>query len=206
MASIFAQHLSHLLKTSDKYTLSSPPAAVAGQGSYPQSYRFAKVRHGQQDDAGVLTLRIHTPQFYRQLTTYGKLSDLLSYALLAPYEENRTAWSDDARRLVDTIQGLEPAFGQESRRCMLGDAMWSLYGRFSRAQTLRGSYPSPGLPAARAGAKGRDDAARLEAVQRGCFLDRFVRDSYGLRLQGRYMMATLGLRWRAWVTKHVGGE
>lgn len=209
LATVFTRHLNHLVSMSNRYTFLTHSTGVGEETSYPQSHSLLDLHPVGEAGPVALGLRIHTPQFHRQLMTYERLSDFLSYMLLHPYEENRTAWSDDAQSLVDAIRGLEMAMRRRRRwrpREVPLDVIWAAYRHLRCAQPLKGTYPGPGLPSRREEAKHRDGPRASPARGGRCFLDDFVRDDCGLSLQAHYMVATLGLQWRTRVMRVVGGE
>ncbi|EFY88294.1 phthalate transporter, putative [Metarhizium acridum CQMa 102] len=110
LQSVFVQYMEYLVGTApDKHRLLTRREGQDGGKSCSNGYSLLHLRLVQQPSREVLSLRVHTPQFYRQLITYGTLSDYLSYTLLHPYEENHTAWSSDAQALIHAIQNCESA-------------------------------------------------------------------------------------------------
>lgn len=157
----------------------------------------------------VMELKIHAPQFYRQMITYDKFTDFLRYTLLHPNEENHTAWSNDAERMIGCLEDLELAEKEQSH-CkhpsgILQKMMWVMYDRQRPTEQLKGAYPNPGLPRARADpATSRDPP---ELVVRGrSFLDECVFRNCDPSLQMRYMLAVVSVQWRARIMGAIGGE
>lgn len=213
LATVFTRYLFHLVSMASKdYHLSMNSIGTAEETLFPQRYNFSSLYRMGENGHMQLSLRIHTPQFHRQLITYERLSDFLSYTLLHPFEENRTAWSNDAKSLVDVIKVLELTMHKQRprRRWSLNeapiDAIWAVYRRSSCGRPFRGTYPDPGLPTRRGKTKRRGDARSQLRRTGTCLLDEFVRHDCDLVLQAQYMAATVGLRWRTWMMKAIGGE
>lgn len=183
-----------------------------GEKSCPRSYSLLHLRVSQQPSHEALSLRVHTPQFYRQLITYGTLSDYLSYTLLHPYEENHTAWSSDDQALIRAIQKCESAASRQvpGQRPHIQNALVKTLFAISRqvrcVRPLRGCYPDHGLPSARENAKTQHNCRALSVHGGPCFLDDFVRDNCSLWLQVQYILAILHLQWRTWAMNFIGGE
>ncbi|KFG80604.1 hypothetical protein MANI_028773 [Metarhizium anisopliae] len=114
LQSIFVQYMEYLVNTArGKHEVLTRLEEHDGEKSCPRSYSLLHLRVIQQPSHEALSLRVHTPQFYRQLITYGTLSDYLSYTLLHPYEENHTAWSSDDQALIRAIQKCESAASRQ---------------------------------------------------------------------------------------------
>ncbi|KAI2601771.1 DUF1365-domain-containing protein [Hypoxylon sp. NC1633] len=215
VATILMRYLMFLLQFAPACELSAPTSQLSSRLLPPRKSAPLEVRILRGGGAVDFVFRIHTPQFYRQLITYGKLSDYLSYAVLNPSEENRTAWSDDAQNLVALIRDLETAANEASaasppRHSFVPRMVWAMYGYVRRVQHLEGSYPSPGLPAMRRRTCTASREAPISSFPRdrphACFLDDFVIRRCGFLVQIGYMVATLGLQGRAWIMGVVGGE
>lgn len=174
----------------------------------------------------IFKLHIHTPQFYRHIITYTSLADFLSYALLSADEENRTAWSDNPEGLVEEIRKLEELDNKSQSTpkqhknggpsSLALEMIWAVYRALCFHEgPLRGVYPSPGLPKLRFLA-GTSSSARMDNSKPGVigtdegmgrlFVDGYVRNHCAVGVQLRYMLASVGLRWRARVMQVVGGE
>lgn len=212
LASIFAQYLHHLL------------ASLANDGSISVAYvsldglrRLPVLSHSARSQN--LELRIHAPQFYRQMLTYGKLSDLLSCALLDAFEENRTAWSNDGERLIAALQALEIAEessqkceGQAGRTRVSGiflPRLWAMHawlGGFQ--QPLMGVYPAQGFPNRRAVVCpiSSKNSADWPLRNQRHFLHEFVQNHVGCWLQIRFLIASLSIIWRSKLMAVIGGE
>lgn len=157
-----------------------------------------------------LELRIHAPQFYRQMITYEKLVDYLRYTLLHPHEENHTAWSNDAEHLINYLQISERIeddallYGHSAG--LLQKLLWGVYERLRTIERMTGAYPDPGLPQTRTGpAASRDPTIFTSARRRTC-LDDFVFGHCDPWLQIQYVWATLSLQWRTKIMSVIGGE
>jgi hypothetical protein len=157
-----------------------------------------------------LELTIHAPQFYRQMVTYPRVTDYLRHTLLHPYEENRTAWSNNADRLITYLASLEEAAKKEPRfqksPGLLQSWVWAIFEWLRTMEQLTGVYPSPGLPGKRTTTKDVYHAAVSPLRRERSALDQFVYDRFGTWLQIRYMWAVLKLQWRAKVMNAIGGE
>ncbi|RCI16208.1 hypothetical protein L249_1870 [Ophiocordyceps polyrhachis-furcata BCC 54312] len=151
-------------------------------------------------------LRIHTPQFFRRMMGYQKLSDFLSCTLLDAHAENRTAWSTDAWGLIQAVRVIEEAIVKEPGADLFSDMAWSLFRRLSSSRPEKGSYPCPGNPHARRYHQQQQVIPSPTSMGEQCFLDAFVRESGTVWLQVRYMTAVMGLRWRARIMKVVGED
>lgn len=210
LQSIFVQYIEYLIR--NKYGSLTHSSGINREEPQSHCYSLLHLCITQQSTQEVLRLSVNTPQFYRQLITYGKLSDYLSYTLLHPYEENHTAWSNDSQRLIDIIRNCEldtdgQASGQRPRtRELLVNTICTVYIYLRCVQPVRGHYPDHGLPSTRENAKTQNSSRSLSVQDRPCFLDEFVRDNCGLLVQVQYMLATLSLQWRAWVMRFIGGE
>jgi hypothetical protein len=167
-------------------------------------------------DSETLELRVHTPQFYRQVATYGTITEMLSYALLDPCEENRAAWSDDGKHLIAILQEMESIEDihklQDGRRHSPGHVSqlaWTAYSRLRGAQRpLEGAYPGYGCPKQRTASLPRlakITNPRLKGY-REYFLGDFVRFYCEPSVQVRFMLASLSLTWRARIMNTIGGE
>lgn len=177
---------------------------------YPNYYSILSLLLVQNTHPAGLNLRIHTPQFYRQLTTYGKLSDFLSYTLLHPYEENRTGWSDEAQSFVAAIQKFEMAESSQEPtqkpRLRATGIIWAIYRGLRLIQPMKGVYPDPGFPATRMDVKPQAQSKSPAPKSGLCFLDDFVFTNCNFILQVRYILAIVRIQWRARVMGIVGGE
>ncbi|KAI1208158.1 uncharacterized protein F4807DRAFT_431810 [Annulohypoxylon truncatum] len=211
LETIFKQYLGRLLRYSPKefspdlyyYESIQPPSPTCGKD------------HSQKLNLRHVQLKIHTPQFYRQMTTYEKLTDYLSYTLLHPYEENRTAWSNDAMRLIKSLQELESIEVNQKRMSHELLSMnlplritWRIYRHLRTTTPLKGSYPEFGLPKARDNGHStlRTKPVLSASESWTCFLDDFVCIHCTRTLQVRYMIAILGLQCRTKVMGIIGGE
>ncbi|KHO01977.1 uncharacterized protein MAM_00978 [Metarhizium album ARSEF 1941] len=215
--SIFVQYVEYLVNTAhdEQGTSARSPSQVSVEEACPDSYSLLGLRITQQPTQDVISLRIHTPQFYRQLITYEKLSDYLSYTLLDPYEENHTAWSNDAKGLIDTVRSCELAadkqllrHGPHIQQRLLVKILLATSRRVRCVQPRQGCYPGGGLPSARGNASNVRSNSRASSSAQGRprFLDEFVGDNYGPWLQVQYVLATVSLEWRAWAMSLIGGE
>ncbi|KAG8405299.1 hypothetical protein J3458_021961 [Metarhizium acridum] len=213
LQSIFVQYMEYLVGTApDKHRLLTRREGQDGGKSCSNGYSLLHLRLVQQPSREVLSLRVHTPQFYRQLITYGTLSDYLSYTLLHPYEENHTAWSSDAQALIHAIQNCESATSRRvpRQRPHIQEVLVKILCAISRqvrcVRPLQGCYPDRGLPSARGDAKTQHNSGTLSVHGGACFLDEFVRDNCSLWLQIQYILAALALQWRTWAMNFIGGE
>lgn len=102
IASTLRQHLQHLLESAPRDITLSFYSGIDEQRVVLSDQPYSL----QGSGLPVMELRIQTSQFYRPLTTYIKLTDFLTFALLEPYKENRTAWSDDAQLLIESLGGI----------------------------------------------------------------------------------------------------
>lgn len=80
--------------------------------------------------------------------------------------ENRTAWSNEPKRLIASLEECQSAQQQQQQQskpepeplwhwfpvALLVKLIWSAYCRLRTTHPLRGVYPSPGLPKVRASA------------------------------------------------------
>ncbi len=156
-----------------------------------------------------IELRVQTPQFYRQMITYKRFTKFLTYTLLGPYKENRTAWSSDAKSLI-AILGKSQSADQKLPWCKRSQAifpriMWYIYDRLRSTEQLNGVYPNPGLPQTRVDGGPRSPMGSLTNDE-GFFMDTYVRNNCALILQVRYIMAVLRLQFRTKVMNVIGGE
>ncbi|KAK9441956.1 hypothetical protein VB005_06600 [Metarhizium brunneum] len=213
LQSIFVRYMEYLVNTaSGKHGVLTRLEEQDGEKSCSRSYSLLHLRVSQQPSHEALSLRVHTPQFYRQLITYGTLSDYLSYTLLHPYEENHTAWSSDAQALIRAIQNCESAAsrqvpGQRPHiQSVLVETLFAISRQVRCVRPLRGCYPDHGLPSARENAKTQHNCRALSVHGGPCFLDEFVRDNCSLWLQVQYILATMRLQWRTWAMNFIGGE
>lgn len=209
VAYIFTQYVHHL------GGLASDKASIVER--VPTSGSLLHLDIGQQksssEEKATTDLRVHTPQFFRQLITYQKLSDYLSYMLLRPYEENRTAWSDDSPALVTIVEAGEAARAKrEIRRpsMLVSRMLFVMYGYCRCKQPLYGQYPDLGVPSRRKAVaspgegEGEKEPRRISGGS--CCLDDFVLENCGIATQARYVAAVLGLQWRARIMSLIGGE
>ncbi|OTA88158.1 hypothetical protein M434DRAFT_34951 [Hypoxylon sp. CO27-5] len=211
IATILIRYLQYLFDLApSKYELftSCPKTSITGQ---PCACEYGPLElRIVESNLTVIVLRIHTPQFYRQLITYAKLSEFLSYTLLHPHEENHTARSDDAHSLIAVIQDLESTANRQTisahRHTVVYRVIKAIYSYLRCVQPLRGSYPNPGSPAMRLGTVPQEHSNTVLATGEPCFLDNFVFNKCNLMLQMRYILVTLGLQGRTWVMGIIGGE
>ena len=158
---------------------------------------------------GAIELRVQTPRFYRQMVTYKRFTNFLTYTLLDPYKENRTAWSSDAESLI-AILGKSQSADQKLPSCERSQAifpriMWYIHGRLRSTEQLKGVYPNPGLPQTRVVGGPRSPMGPFTNDE-GFFMDTYVRNNCDLILQVRYIIAALSLQFRTKVMKVIGGE
>lgn len=156
-----------------------------------------------------IELRVQTPQFYRQMVTHKRFTNFLTYTLLDPYKENRTAWSSDAESLI-AILGKSQSADQKLPLCERSQAifprtMWYIYGRLRSTEQLNGVYPNPGLPQTRVVGRPRSPMGSLTNDE-DFFIDTYIRNNCALILQVRYIMAALSLQFRTKVMNVIGGE
>lgn len=204
------QYLQHLLDSSSQDVTLSFRCSISHQLSAADSQCPIDLRSPQSTGSSVIQLGIKTPQFYRQAVTYEKLATFLSYTLLEPYQENRTAWSNDPRRLIDLLDGLESIEHKIPSqhlppRLLLG-VLWSLYSCLRSSKELKGAYPDPGLPKTRNTVPVVRPAKIPQEENHIFFLDAFVRSHYGPLSQVRYIAAVLGLQLRTRVLGVIGGQ
>ncbi|KAF2794305.1 hypothetical protein K505DRAFT_361186 [Melanomma pulvis-pyrius CBS 109.77] len=217
LAGVFMRYMQHLLgpalgdvKISVCYGIELQDSKAFKQSGRDVHSPTASVRTSDS----VLELRIHTPQFYRQLITYERLTGFLTYTLLHPWEENHTAWSNDTERLIASIRRLEVAKeqcpGSTCESSLFSGTMWFAYEHIRSTMRLQGAYPNPGLPRARAGDIVVDKAdygiLLSKNTNQGYFLDNFVRSHCELNVQVRYILAVLGVQWRTKIMGVIGGE
>ena len=153
-----------------------------------------------------LELRIHAPQFYRQMMTYDKFVDYLRYTLLDTHEENHTAWSNDAEQLIDYLQVSAQIDDDKQPVELRQNLLRTVYERLRIIKRLTGAYPNPGLPLVRAGPAASRDHTTLIYAKRSSYLDDFVFGHCDSWLQVRYVWATLSLQWRTKIMDVIGGE
>jgi hypothetical protein len=195
LASVLIRYLRYLSNRSPTPVCLS----VLQHATVPHARYDMGVRSSQQT---TLELRIHAPQFYRHMITYDTLVNYLRYTLLDPHEENHTAWSNDAERLIDFLQISEQTEDNEQPVGLLRKLPWAVYTRFRTSKRLTGAYPDPGLPRARAGRAASPDCTEMT----GSCLDNFVFKHCDSWLQIQYVWATLSLQWRAKIMGAIGGE
>ncbi|KAI0476350.1 hypothetical protein GGR56DRAFT_665999 [Xylariaceae sp. FL0804] len=157
-------------------------------------------------------LRVHTPQFYRQMITYPSLSEYLCSTLLNPSEENRTAWCDNANHLITVVTDLEFSWSTDRSSRPNGGYfgplyyIWAAYGR-SSVRRLNGVYPDRGTPRARkCSLPDPKGGCGSDSTQGRCFLDNYVYQSCPWSDQLFYVFSVLHLRWRTKLLGIVGGE
>lgn len=166
-----------------------------------------------------LELRIHAPQFYRQMVTYTTLAGFLSYTLLDPYEENHTAWSNDPMGLIAMFEEFESikAVEQNSRHDeqhrpgLFLKILWAAYARLRCVgRPLRGTYPDYGFPQARAASSPSPPTTLERRVSRHrpeeYLLDEFVRFHCSPWVQMHFVFASLGFVCRSRIMNTIGGE
>lgn len=177
-------------------------------GVMPVAYGYRmEVRFGAAPGCG---LRIHAPQFYRQMITYTTLAEYLGVVLLGSCEENQTAWSDDASRLVAIVKDAAAHAKDDGQDRVVSSACfytasllaiaWAIHARLRRCVPLRGAYPYQS-PAFESEYRGVTPGKLHE-----CFLDEYVRHRGSTELQLKYMLAILVLQWRTWLMGIIGGE
>lgn len=218
LASVFAKYLQHLFDSAPGHVRISVicPTAISKQPTtYKEGITGLLFSSGDPESAG-LELRVHAPQFYRQMITYGKLTEMLSYTLLDPCEENHTAWSNDGKGLIAALQEMESVeanqkhqAGRRHRLGLVSQITWAAFARLRHVQKpLESAYPEYGYPGKRAAGFSKS-ANIIDSRLAGCgeyFLDDFVRFHCGSFLQIRFMLASVGLIWRARIMNIIGGE
>ena len=155
-------------------------------------------------------LRVHAPQFYRQVISYKNLADYLRYILLHGSEENRTAWSNDGVQVIQYLESFGTMPGSEngqSRYTPFSRVIWAVFRYLRAIEPLKGTYPDSGSPRARVEVSSNPSRdAHMTSQTEHCFLDEFVARNCAARLQIRYMWATLSLQWRTKIMSLIGGE
>ncbi|KAI0449199.1 DUF1365-domain-containing protein [Xylaria acuta] len=161
-----------------------------------------------------IELRIHTPQFFRQMTTYRRLADFLSYTLVDSHEENHTASSNDPTNLIRLLREAELVEDQSPHSPLphylrpVHGMLWLLYKRMRCTQPAKGAYPNSGCPGKRSG--GSNDILNVPQPpflqDETNFLDEFVCKHCPLQLQIRFIVAVLTLQLRAKITNQIGGQ
>ena len=86
---------------------------------------------------------------------------------------------------------------------MFSRIMWSIHHCLRFTKPLRGAYPSPGLPKARAYGTVVEN---IRPKENRYFLDDFVCNHYGSFAQARYIYVTLSLQFRTRIMIVIGGE
>lgn len=162
LGSVLVQYFDHVLKkgaAGSFITLAMSYPGIDGRRSHILEARIAGTSTNYD-------LRIHAPQFYRQMITYETLSDLLRHTLLDPCHENRAAWSEDAVGLVMAMQNVEREVSQEMQQQISPKRMrtvsrfpyletyalsmlWAIHSHLRRVTPLPGAYPNPGHPSSR---------------------------------------------------------
>lgn len=173
---------------------------------------------------GLVEMRIHGPNFYRQMLYNRRLTELLKHALLHPSKENRTVWSNEAEFLLTLIQKAEADksrqqdvdTSQASQQTTLGALLLSMAWVVHRilmpaGQVTRGLYPNPGSPKERNGTEkglscARHGCSPLPPSNEQCFLHTYVRSHCSALVQVKYMVATLSLHIVTWISGLIGGE
>ncbi|RDA88477.1 hypothetical protein CP532_6647 [Ophiocordyceps camponoti-leonardi (nom. inval.)] len=214
LASVFLEYLQRQVQThSDRFKLVNDSVDAVE----PRNLSLTSLRLLLRETDEEYDLRIHTPQFFRQMMGYEKLSDFLSFTLLDPYAENRTAWSTDAHGLIRAIKAIEVAAikkedrGLTNMRSSLLDMAWLLFRRLSSSRPEKGSYPFPGNPHVRRSVLEQRHQHSVKSSTSGppmgeCFLNEFVREYGAVFLQVRYMTAVIGLQWRTRIMTLIGEE
>ena len=206
LARTLMQYLQHLLDSSSRDIIILIRCRIIQQLLATSPHHPTQLRSPHSTGSAVMELRIKTPQFYRQMITYRKLSIFLTYALLEPFEENRTACSSDSDRLIALVEDLESAQERSASRSRLQQMLlrvsWNLYDQLRTTKELIGAYPYPGLPKTRNVPVGPTETSRRDHY----FMDEFVRNHSVSSFQIYYLMAVLSLQLRVRVMRMIGGE
>ncbi|KAI0812854.1 hypothetical protein GGR55DRAFT_703576 [Xylaria sp. FL0064] len=173
---------------------------------------------------GLVEVRIHGPNFYRQMLRSRRLTELLAHALCHPSKENRTVWSNEAELLLTLIQEAEAdKFRQQDveatrasrSRTLVGMSLsmaWIIHRiLMPAAQVTKGLYPNPGSPKERNTPKkalscAPYDIPPLQPLEEQCFLHAYVRNHCSALEQVKYMIATLSLHLATQISGRIGGE
>lgn len=202
LASILIRYLRYLCDRNPKPVF----LTVLQHASVPHTrydMGLCALRNSQQP---TLELRIHAPQFYRHMITYDRVVNYLRYTLLDPHEENHTAWSNDAERLIEFLQISEQTEDDKQPVGLRRKLLWAVYAPLRTSKRLTGAYPDPGLPRARAGRAAARDSTEGTSSWRETSLDNFVFKHCDPWLQIQYVWATLSLQWRTKIMGAIGGE
>ncbi|KAI1357432.1 hypothetical protein F5Y08DRAFT_333884 [Xylaria arbuscula] len=213
LASIWSQYLQLLFQQLHK------PCNIAQ--SYPELVRVrlhigdegASQHENPHAMEGCIELKVHTPQFFRQMMTYRNLSGFLANTLLDPHDENHTASSNDPLKLIRLLREAELVESRSTNDPLpcqfhfIQRALWYFYKRLRRTTPAKGAYPDPGCPKSRSGGSNELSSILLSpAPDAWNFLDHFVRKRFPLKLQIQFMLAVLVLQLRAKIMARIGGQ
>ncbi|KAI1170955.1 hypothetical protein F4777DRAFT_87329 [Nemania sp. FL0916] len=221
VASILVQYLRFLVSMpwgglhSIKFQSSAAPGCVISPNS--ACMEQVEIRNPPEH----VEMRIHGPNFYRQLLHSRRLTDLLSYAMLHPSEENHTVWSNNPELLMSLLQEAEDRKYPDVCTRQPGRLSALVVGPLSVAWILHrllvppalgitGVYPNPGFPKERIGvlprAEPRVALCSSPHPSKQCFLHTYVRNHCSTLVQVQYMAATLSLHWTTLIANAIGGE
>ncbi|KAI0470089.1 hypothetical protein GGR56DRAFT_684050 [Xylariaceae sp. FL0804] len=217
VASIFIRYLRYLLSSSPMDCVVVVRATGCDQDCIiPPTPGPPEPQHSPIVEPAYIEMRIHTPKFYRQVTSNVHLTELLQHTLLSSWEENRTVWSNDPQGLMMVLQAAYFARlkerntrlpGYHNPLGLLGQLLWRAHTWLLCSVPLSGSYPSPGLPKERRGGSHKaPHSSRSGSHVTGFSLHDFVREHCSPLCQVRYMLTTLLLQWRARAAGFLGGE
>ena len=206
IAHTITKYLRHLLNLSSQDVKLRFHPGLLQQHSDPSLYIRKETPLAQKSEQREIELRVQTPHFYRQLITYGKFTEFLTYALLEPYSENHTACSDDPVHLIkmlDKCETIEMKLAKKHEpENMLATVSWGVYRFLRSSHGLRGVYPYPGLPKKRNESVSHPPPSRPDRF----FLDEFVCTHFSFFRQLHYMFVVLSLQMRQSVVGMIGGE